>query len=217
MINRVIRLLVTSDLALNFALGLLSPIFAIFILKNIAGSSLRVVGLAASCYWIARVISTVPLSKFMDRTDGEKDEFYFVIIGTFIMSSIPLIYLLIKSPLQLYLVQFIYGLAGSMAVPAWRILFTDHIDRGKTGYEWSLEDIAIGCSAALSAFVGSALAERFGFQLVLILLSMLGYVSTILLVPIYQNAKTLAQIKREDRLWKLILKRQLPAPTRIKN
>jgi MFS family permease len=211
MVNRVIRLLVMSDFVINFAFGLLAPIFAVFILKNIAGSTLQVIGLAATFYWVARVFSTVPLSKLMDRTDGEKDEFWFIIIGSFLMASVPLFYLLVRTPLHLYIVQFLYGIAGSMAVPAWRILFVDHIDRSRMGYEWSLEDIAIGCSTAISAYLGSILAEKFGFQVVLILLAMLGYIGSALLIPIYREAKSLAQIKRENQLDKLLLKRQAMA------
>ena len=212
MVNRVIRLLVFSDFVLSFAFGLLAPIFAVFILKSVPGSSLRVIGLATAFYWIARVLSTVPLSRLMDRTDGERDEFYFMVTGTFIVSSVPLFYLLINSPTQLYLIQFIYGLAGSMTVPAWRILFTDHLDRGRTGYEWSLEDIAIGVSTASSAYVGSILADKFGFPVVLVFLSMLGYVATILLIPIYQDAKTLAQIKKENLLQAIKIKRKKALP-----
>ncbi len=212
MVNRVIKLLVFSDFVLNFAFGLLAPIFAVFILKSVPGSSLKVVGLATTFYWLARVLSTVPLSRLMDKTDGERDEFYFMVIGSFILSSIPLFYLLINSPAQLYLIQFIYGLAGSMAVPSWRILFTDHLDRGRTGYEWSLEDIAIGVSTAMSAYIGSILADKFGFQVVLISLAMLGYLATILLIPIYHDAKTLAQIKKEHRLQSIKIRREKIMP-----
>src|SRR3989338_1306965 len=179
MVNRVIRLLILSDFLLLFSTGLLAPIFAIFILKNIQGSTLQVVGLATTFYWIARVISTVPLSRLMDKTDGEKDEFYFMIIGTFILSSLPLFYLIMSQPWHLYLIQFLSGLAGSMAVPGWRILFTDHLDRGRTGYEWSLEDLGIGVATASSAYFGSVLADKFGFTLILIMLSMLGYLATL--------------------------------------
>lgn len=215
MVNRVIKRLVASDFILNFAFGLLSPIFAIFILKNVTGSSLRVIGLATMFYWIARTLSTVPLSRFMDKTDGERDEYFFSIVGSFIIASIPLFYLLIKLPWHLYLIQFIYGLANSMAVPAWRILFTDHIDRGKTGYEWSLEDVAIGISVGISAYLGSILAEKFGFSLVLILLSILGFISTMVLIPLSRDAKTLAQIKKEKRLQIILEKRKNPTPFKI--
>lgn len=207
MINRVIKLLIFSDFIINFAFSLLSPIFAVFLLQKIEGSTLEVVGLATTFYWLARILTTVPLSKFMDKTDGERDEFYFVIIGTFVMSSVPLIYLLINQPIHLYIVQFIYGIAGSMAVPAWRILFTDHLDRGKTGFEWSLEDVAIGSSTAIAAYVGSVMAQRFGFTAVLVVLSILGYLSTLMLIPIYQKAKTLAQLKKEMHLEELMKKR----------
>lgn len=211
-VNRVIRHLVTSDFVLNFAFGLLAPIFAVFVLKNIQGSSLKVIGLATTFYWIARTATTVPLSKFMDRTDGERDEFYFVVIGMAIISSIPLFYLLANLPWHIYLIQFIYGLANSMVVPAWRILFTDHLDTGRTGFEWSLEDIAIGISVGISAYLGSLLASKFGFNVVFIVLALLGYVATIILIPIYNDAKTLAQIRRERRVRSLQTKRKEPAP-----
>jgi MFS family permease len=211
-VSRVIRHLVISDFVLNFAFGLLAPIFAVFVLKNIDGSSLKVIGLATTFYWIARTVSTVPLSRFMDRTNGERDEFYFLIVGTFVMSSVPLFYLFVSLPWHIYLIQFILGLANSMAVPAWRILFTDHIDRGRTGFEWSLEDIAIGVSVGVSAYLGSLLADKFGFRIVFILLAILGYFATLILSRLYTEAKTLAQIKREGRLKIIELKRKTLTP-----
>ena len=217
MVNRVIRHLVISDFVLNFAFGLLAPIFAVFVLKNIQGSSLKVVGLATTFYWIARTASTVPLSRFMDKTDGERDEFYFIIAGSFIMSSVPLFYLFASQPWHVYLIQLILGLANSMAVPAWRILFTDHIDRGRTGFEWSLEDIAIGVSVAVSAYLGSLLADKFGFGIVFVLLAILGYIATLILGRLYDDAKALTQIKREGRLKVLELKRKvIPPPLKTK-
>lgn len=215
MVNRVIKRLVISDFIFNFAFGLLAPIFAVFILKNVSGSSLKVIGLATTFYWISRTLTAVPLSRFMDKTDGERDEFYFSIVGSFLIASVPLFYLLINASWHLYLIQLIYGLAASLAVPAWRILFTDHLDQGKTGYEWSLEDVAIGVSVGISAYVGSSLAEKFGFRPVLILLSILGYIATLVLLPLFRDAKTLAEIKKEKRLQIIIEKRKNPTPFKI--
>ena len=216
MINRVIRHLVISDFVLNFAFGLLSPIFAVFVLKNIDGGSLKVIGTAIACYWLMRTLTTVPLSRLMDKTDGERDEFYFSIIGTFIISSMPLFYLFADKPWHIYLIQGILGLANSMAVPAWRILFTDHIDRGRIGFEWSLEDIAIGCAVGASAYIGSVLADKFGFQIVFVILAMLGYISTMLLIPLYSSAETLEQIKRQKKLKSLLHKRETLVPFKAK-
>ena len=127
----------------------------------------------------------------------------------------PLFYLLISQPWHLYLIQAIFGLAGSMAVPSWRILFTDHLDRGRTGYEWSLEDVGVGTAMATSAYLGALLAEKLGFEIVLIILAILGYLGTMLLVPISKDAKTLIQIRRENRWAKLKQKRQNIVPLKV--
>ena len=217
MVNRVIRHLVISDFFLNFAFGLLAPIFAVFVLQNIEGSTLKVIGLATAFYWISRTATTVPLSRLMDKTNGERDEYYFMIVGSFLMSSLPLFYITASLPWHIYLIQFLMGLANSMAVPAWRILFTDHIDRGRTGYEWSLEDIAIGLSVGISAYLGSVLADKFGFQIVFILLTLLGYIATaVFLIPLKNEAKTLSQFRREGR-WDKIRQKREDLPPVIKN
>ena len=200
MINRVIRYLVAYDFVLNFAFGLLAPIFAVFVLQNVEGSSLRVIGTATSIYWLARILSTTPLSRFMDRTNGERDEFYFTIFGTLLISTIPILLIFAHIPWHLYLIQFLHGIGNSMAVPGWRILFTDHIDKGATGYEWSIEDIAIGVAVGSSAYLGSILADKFGFVPVLVLLAGLGYVSTILLIPLSSEFRALRQLRRQHKL-----------------
>ncbi len=199
MINKVIKQLIYYDFLVQFALGLSSPIFAIFILKNIQGSTLSVIGLATAFYWLARVTTTVPLSRFMDKTDGERDEFYFAVVGSAIVATIPLMYLVASQPWHIYLIQFIFGLANSMAVPAWRILFVDHTDKGKTGFEWSLEDVGVGTAVGTSAFLGSILAQRFGFPIVFTMVSMLGYAGTIMLLPLNKYALTLNQLKKSGR------------------
>lgn len=209
MINRVVRSLILSDFVLFFAAGLLAPIFAIFILEDIQGSTLRVVGLATTFFWVARTLTTLPLSRLMDQTDGERDEFYFMIVGTFILASVPLFFLLAAKPWHIYLIQLISGLAHSMAVPSWRILFTSHLDRGRTGYEWSLEDIGVGAAIGISAYLGSWLADQFGFRLLFVLLAILGYLGTMVLIPIGRDAQNLKQLRRSGKLRRLKEKQAL--------
>ena len=187
MISKIIKNLVISDFVLNFAFGLMAPIFAVFVIENIQGSDLKVIGLAASFYWISRVLTTVPFSRFMDRTDGERDEYFFMICGSFCMSTLMLFYIWANQPWHVYVIQIFFGIFNSMAVPGLRILFTDHIDKGKIGVEWSFEDIAIGASTAISAYLGAVIAEAFGFRMVFIILTLTGYVGTGILIPIWNN------------------------------
>ncbi len=213
-VNRAIKFLVLYDFVVNFGFGLLAPIFAVFILQNIAGGSLEVIGTATACYWIARITSTVPLSRFMDKTDGERDEFYFAVVGTMITASIPLLYLTVSLPWHIYVLQFIYGLANSMVVPGWRILFTDHIDKGKTGFEWSMDDIGVGLAVALSAYIGAIIAEKFGFTIIMLLVSLVGYIGILLLLPLNEHSLTLSQLKRRKKLHSVRIRRAYNPPTK---
>ncbi len=187
-INKTIRFLIISDFFLFFAVGLLAPIFAVFILKNI-DNRIEVIGYAISCYWITRVLTVVPLSRLMDRIKGEIDEYAFMIAGTFLISIIPLFYIISSQAWHIYLLQFIYGLANSMAVPAWRILFTNHIDSRTVGFEWSLEDIGIGIATAISASAGAFVAGKFGFNVLFIVISFFGLVSVFTLLVLSKEKK----------------------------
>lgn len=198
-VNRVIKLLVVSDFVLYFSIGLFSPIFAVFVLDKVQGSTLEVVGLATTVHWLARILTTVPLSRFMDVTKGERDEFYFMIFGTLLISIVPLFYLGVTQAWHIYLIQFILGVAGSMATPAWRILFTNHLDHGETGYEWSLEDIAAGVAVAISAYVGAYVASNYGFDIVLYALAVLGILGTIVLLPLYNDTGRLRRVRQFRR------------------
>jgi hypothetical protein len=83
-INRIIKTLVFSDLMLNLGWGLLSPIFAIFILGNVAGNNpiraAEVAGLAALFYWIPKSFFEIPIGIFLDKNHGEKDDFWFMFV-----------------------------------------------------------------------------------------------------------------------------------------
>ena len=90
-INKVIKILVLSDLATLFGWGLVSPILAIFIIGQIQGGDARVAGMAVGIYWLVKSALQVPISRYLDRNHGEKDDYYFLIIGTFLASLSPFV------------------------------------------------------------------------------------------------------------------------------
>lgn len=88
-INPVIRFLMLSDTVIVGASGLLGPIFAIFIEGYIKGGNEAVAGMAAGIYLFSRSILQVPIAHFLDKTRGEKDDFWsmFVFFNTICLSS----------------------------------------------------------------------------------------------------------------------------------
>jgi MFS family permease len=197
-----------SDFVFNSALGSFSPIFAIFLTNKIIGGDARVVGFAVAAYWLTKSLFQLPIARFLDRTDGEKDDFYALIIG-YLMAGISILLLVFaRIPLHIYLIQAFFGIAMAVAVPAWYGIFTRHIDRNKTSFEWSLESVfSVGIATAVSGAVGGIIVTKFGFNVLFIGASLISFLGTFLLIFLYPyvNSKkapskiTIADVKKHEQ------------------
>jgi MFS family permease len=187
-INKIIRTLIISDLFFNLGWGLISPIFAIFILNNISNGdplqAAEIAGLAALFYWIPKSFFEIPIGIYLDKKHGEKDDFWSMFIGLFIISFIPIGYIFSYMPWHIYFLQVIYALGMAMCLPAWLAIFTRHIDKGKEGFEWGMETASIGTGAGIAGGLSGILVATLGFKVLFIFVSGLTIFSTILLLLI---------------------------------
>lgn len=164
-INKVVRVLVITDFFVNSAFGSFAPVFAIFITNQIAGGSARVAGFAAAVYWLTKSIIQLPIARFLDRTDGEKDDFWAMFLGYFFSGFVPIAYNFVSEPWHLYLVQAFLGVCAAWAVPGWYSIFTRHVDKWRISFEWSLQSVfAVGLATAGAAALGGYLVEKVGFN-----------------------------------------------------
>jgi len=188
-INWIIRLLITSDVVLTGAAGLLGPIFAIFVSDFIVGGNAAVAGLAASIYLLTKSLMQIPIATIIDRIKGEKDDFYVMFVFTVAIAFIPLLYLFISTPLQLYAVQFVLGLFTAATFPSYMAIFTRHIDRKHEGLEWGVYFTLTDFSSAALAAIGGFLAETAGFTVLIILVTMLSFLGSLFLWPIRKHIR----------------------------
>ncbi len=189
-INPVIRLLIISDTILVGAAGLLGPIFALFIEDFIQGGDAAVAGLAAGIYLFTKSVLQIPIAHFIDRIRGEKDDFWLMFIFTILIALIPLLYLVIDTPLQLYIVQFILGLFTAFTFPTYMAIFTRHIDKEKEGTEWGIYFTLTDLTSALLAVAGGYIAATQGFPVLIIAVVLVSFIGAILLWPIRPYIKT---------------------------
>ena len=180
-INKVIKILITSDIFLNSGWGLLAPVFAIFILQNIQGGNAKVAGFAAMTYWIVKSSLQVPIGRYLDKNHGEKDDLYFLILGTILVGFVPFGYLGSSLPWHIYLCQILQAVGMAMVIPPWDAIFTRHIDKGKEAFEWSLESTTLGFSAGIAGAVGGLLVALVGFKIVFILVGSFTFLAAALL------------------------------------
>jgi MFS family permease len=189
-INRFIWIFIWSALLITFGFGLITPIFAVFLTRQITGGTLAVVGIAEMIYLATKSIFQIPISLLIDKTPGEKISFYCMFLGGTLITMVPFLYLFASFPWQVFLLQFIYGLGSALDWPAWMGLFTRHIDENKESFEWSLQTTLGELGMAGAAVVGGLLADRLGFKPVFLLVGIFSALTFLLLFIFYQKIKT---------------------------
>jgi len=183
-INPIIRFLIISDTVLVGAAGLLGPVFALFIEDFIVGGNVAVAGIAASIYLLTKSVLQIPIAYLIDKIRGEKDDFWFLFTFTILIAFIPLLYLVIHTPLQLYLVQFLLGFFTAFTFPTYMAIFTRHIDKEKEGMEWGIYFTLTDLTGAAFAALGGLIALTNGFPALIMTVVILSVAGALLLWPI---------------------------------
>jgi MFS family permease len=189
-VNVVIRLLTISDVIILSSFGLVSPIFAVFVTGSIKNGSIAVAGLAAAIYLLSKSIFQIPFGILIDKIRGERDDFWALFLGSILFSLTPLLYLIISTPLQLYIVQFVFGITTAMAVPSWYAIFTRHIDKNYEGVEWGVYQTLVDLGAAGTAAIGGFLASQLGFKPLFLIVSVASFIGSLFLLGVRKNIKT---------------------------
>ncbi|HLD34751.1 MAG TPA: MFS transporter, partial [Patescibacteria group bacterium] len=121
---------------------------------------------------------------FIDRIRGEKDDFWLMFIFTVCIALIPLLYLIISTPLQLYAVQFVLGLFTAFTFPTYMAIFTRHIDKTKEGTEWGVYFTLTDLMSAVFSAIGGYVAVVSGFPTLIIAVVILSLIGSLLLWPV---------------------------------
>jgi len=188
-INKVVKYLVLSDLVFWGGWGLLTPIFALFIVDKIEGGSAFVAGIAAGVYWIFRSFFRIPIGIILDTCPGEKDDYWFLTVGLGIASLVSFGYIFVSTPIQIYLLQTIYGISMAMSLSGWSAIFTRHIEKGQESTAWGIDATSVGIGTGISGALGGWAVTQFGFNIVFITVGIAGMFGTLLLLGIRNEIK----------------------------
>lgn len=180
-VNKVIKAYIYWDLVINSGWGLLGPVFAIFLLQNIAASNVvqgaKIAGFATLFYWVTKSVLQIPIGNYLDKNHGEVDDFWFYVAGTIITGLVPFGYLFSFLPWHIYVLQIIHAIGMSMIIPASYAIFIRHTDKGREAYESGLDSTLLGLGAGIAGAIGGILAGLIGFQLIFILTGVLTFIS----------------------------------------
>jgi MFS family permease len=190
-VNKVIKVLMSSSLALNSGWGFLMPVFAIFVLEKITISdpvaAAKVAGFSALVYWISKSSLQIPIAKYLDKNHGEIDDFWFSVVGIFLASLTPFGFIWATSPWHVYALQFLHALGMAMFIPSWSAIFTRHIDKGREALAWGLNSTVLGFGVGITGALGGIIATAFGFNFLFVLVGGLSIISSASLLLIRKN------------------------------
>lgn len=171
---RARKILLSTEVVSTGTLGLLGPIYAIYV-ERIGGSILE----ASGTYAIFALIHGLLVMRLGKLTDRVKEQKYFMVAG-FLISGIGFLgYLFVKNLPQLVLVQAILGIAMAIMTPANYALYTKNLDRGKFAAQWGTMEGIYYITQGLTAFAGGIIASYIGFQAIFIFMAGVSFLAGI--------------------------------------
>ena len=189
--NRTLKLLMLSDIFLMTGFGLIQPILAIFIKKNLVGGTIFTAGLASTLFLVTKSIVQLPFSKYVD---GQDHKVKWLITGTFFIATVPFIYIFANHISHLYFAQIIAGIGSGFAYPTWLGLWSTHLDKRHESFEWGVYSTLTGLGTAATAAIGAAIAEFFGFTYTFALVGIMALIGCFVLFWLEKKRKRHDQI-----------------------
>jgi len=202
-VNRVIRRLVLTDMAFWSGWGFVNPIFSVFVVQKIKGGNVAVVGIAVALYWIIRALMRIPVGVFLDRHNGEEDDFWFLFFGAVLIALVFFGYLMAAYPWHIFCLQAIFALGMVIYESGMSAIFIRHIDSGKEATELGLDSTLAGLGIGIASGLAGLLINNFGFHITFVLGGLSVILSTVILFfsvkTIFPNSSTRHSFSRFRR------------------
>lgn len=139
-----------------FGEGMMGPLFAVFA-EKIGGDILDITWAWAS-YLVVTGALYILFGKILNRKDYQAKVMF---AGYMLNAILTFCYLIVNSPLSLFLVQAGLGVAEAMGTPAWDALYAKNLDEKLDAYAWGLSTgqsqiftgIAFGIGGLITHFI----------------------------------------------------------------
>jgi len=171
------RIVLVSQMIAVGTMGLLGPIYAIYV-EKLGGDILA----AAAAYAIYSVVYGGLVILLGKVTDKVKESEYFVIAGFFVASLSYAGYLLAQNPLHLFVIQAVLGVAQALNTPALDALYQKHMDNRKPASEWGKWEGIYYITEGITAAVGGGIATLIGFMPLFIIMAAISMVTGVYLM-----------------------------------
>jgi len=177
-----LKILLLGSGLLMTAHGLFGPIYAIFVER--IGGDLLTAGSAYSIYSIAAGLMIF----FVSRWSLSEKHPNLLITAGYGLSTVGLVgYSFITTPIDLFIVEVIFGVAEAISMPAFDGLFSSLIEEGKYANRWGLWETMAYLVTAFAAIAGGFIAQVFGFKFLFMVMAIVGFGSFLTCLGLFKK------------------------------
>lgn len=169
-----LKILIAADALGTLALGMIGPIYAIFVEK--IGGDILDVGWAYFLFTFTSGIVLYLISKWENKV-AHKEKL--IVIGYLINALGCFLYLFTDTQAKLLIVQVILGIGVAVVSPAFDSIYSHFVNSDSEASEWGAWEAMGYFVAALGAVAGSVIAHRFGFDTLFIFMSVAAFIGAI--------------------------------------
>ena len=157
------------------AVNLLGPFFALY-LQGI-NASITDIGRVSAWYVIVMGSFTYLLSRFENKKVSAG---YFFIIGFLLRALGWTGYMFATDISHFYIIQAVIAISDAFGAPAYNLLYSTYLDKGKYASEWGLSISINALIMAISVYGGSVIVEYLGFTALFAIMVVFSLISAAL-------------------------------------
>lgn len=181
-----IKFLLLSDTWTTLALGMIGPIYAIFV-SEMGGDILD----ASWSYFAFMFTSGFVMYIISHWEDKIKHKEKLVTIGYSLTALGALSYFFVYNQLTLVITQIILGFAEAIQIPAYDALYSNYLNKKKSASEWGDWESMKYMVTALSVIIGGYIAARLGFKALFIVMFVISLLSVLTSLNMFRKKKYL--------------------------
>lgn len=181
-----IKVLLVADSFANLALGMVGPIYAIFV-ERIGGDILDA-SWAYSVYMLTAGVVMYLLSRWEDRAKHKEK---FVVLGYALTSVGCLMYFFVYDQMTLLVTQAVLGLAVAVLSPAFDAIYSHFIRAEEEASDWGVWEAMSYGVTAVAALAGGYIADRYGFKTLFIAMFAISLLSAGFSLQLYRGSRYL--------------------------
>ena len=175
--HKQLKILLPADSFYVLALGMLGPIYAVFV-QQIGGNILE----AGTAWALFMITSGVGIFLMGDIQDRIKNNKLFLVAGYLMRSLGFLGYYFVSNLVQMFLLQVFLGLTTITIMPASYSFYSKHVEKKNLASQWAAWQGIWDGGQGIAALIGSVIAAFYGFKtlfLVMFSISLMSFVISI--------------------------------------